>query len=85
MPSLGEAPSGGAESLWLLWVGRHSGLSKVSRCKSGTASGHTRSNGYAHRTAWSQVKSVARFSEDYAPVRSLAMLNSGYRLSTCPA
>ncbi|POA59658.1 hypothetical protein C1889_00325 [Pseudomonas sp. FW507-12TSA] len=45
-PSLGEAPDAGAESLWLLWVGRHSGPSKVTRCKSGTLSGHTRSNGY---------------------------------------
>jgi hypothetical protein len=41
MPSLGEAPSGGAEALWLL-----SRLSKVTRCKSGTISGRYRRNGY---------------------------------------
>ncbi len=41
MPSLGEAPSGGAKALCLLW-----GSSKVSRCKSGTLSGRDRSNGY---------------------------------------
>ena len=52
MPSLGEAPSEGAKSLWLLWVGRHSGLSKVTRCKSGTDSGRDRSNGYVRRTVW---------------------------------
>lgn len=43
MPSLGEAPSGGAGALWLLW-----GFSKVTRCKSETVSGHTRSNGYVY-------------------------------------
>ena len=42
MPSLGEAPSGGAKTFWLL-LGR---LPKVTRCKSGTASRHDRSNGY---------------------------------------
>ena len=42
MPSLGEAPSGGAGALCLLW-----GFSKVSRCKSETISGRYRSNGYA--------------------------------------
>ncbi len=41
MPSLGEAPSGGAEAFCLLLR-----FSKVSRCKSGTASGRTRKNGY---------------------------------------
>ena len=44
MPSLGEAPSGGARALWLL-----SRFSKVTRCKSGTNSGPDRSNGYTHR------------------------------------
>jgi len=43
MPSLGEAPSGGAKTFWLL-LGR---LPKVTRCKSGTLSGRDRSNGYA--------------------------------------
>ncbi len=41
MPSLGEAPSGGARALWLLW-----GFSKVTRRKGGTLSGRNRSNGY---------------------------------------
>ncbi len=44
MPSLGEAPSGGAKTFWLL-LGR---LPKVTRCKSGTISGRYRSNGYVH-------------------------------------
>ncbi|PBJ05050.1 hypothetical protein BSF43_39760 [Pseudomonas ogarae] len=41
MPSLGEAPSGGAEALWLL-----SRFSKVTRRQGGTLSGRYRSNGY---------------------------------------
>ncbi len=44
MPSLGEAPSGGAKTFWLL-LGR---LPKVTRCKSGTISSRYRSNGYVH-------------------------------------
>ncbi len=79
MPSLGEAPSEGARALWLLW-----GFSKVTRSKSGTASGRTRSNGYVHRTALSQVQSVGRFSEDCVLVRSLAALDSGYRFLNVP-
>ena len=43
MPSLGEAPSGGARALCLLWRS-----SKVSRRKGGTLSGRDRSNGYVH-------------------------------------
>lgn len=43
-PSLGEAPDAGAGALWLLW-----GFSKVTRCKSGTASGRDRSNGYVRQ------------------------------------
>ncbi|MFK3607664.1 hypothetical protein RBC47_29635, partial [Pseudomonas fluorescens] len=42
MPSLSEAPSGGAKTFWLL-LGR---LPKVTRCKSGTHSRRYRSNGY---------------------------------------
>src|SRR5450830_1279996 len=42
MPSLSEAPSGGARALWLLW-----GFSKVTRCKSGTISRRYQKNGYA--------------------------------------
>ena len=41
MPSLGEAPSGGARALWLL-----SRSSKVTRRQGGTLSGRDRSNGY---------------------------------------
>ena len=49
MPSLGEAPSGGAKTFWLLWLGRHSGrLPKVTRCKSGTISRRYLNNGYVH-------------------------------------
>ncbi len=43
MPSLSEAPNGGARALWLL-----SRFSKVTRCKSETISGHNRRNGYVH-------------------------------------
>jgi len=74
MPSLGEAPSGGAGALWLLW-----GFSKVTRCKSETISGRNRSNGYVHKTVCSQMKSIGRFGEDCVLVRSLAALDSGYR------
>ena len=42
MPSLGEAPSGGAKTFWLL-LGR---LPKVTRRKGGTLSRRYRSNGY---------------------------------------
>ena len=42
MPSLGEAPSGGAKTFWLL-LGR---LPKVTRCKSGTLSSRYLNNGY---------------------------------------
>ncbi len=45
MPSLGEAPSGGAERFWLLLAL----FPKVTRCKSGTISGRNRSNGYTHK------------------------------------
>ncbi|PAM84802.1 hypothetical protein CES87_05050 [Pseudomonas sp. ERMR1:02] len=40
MPSLSEAPSGGARALGYL------GLFQVTRCKSGTHSGRCRRNGY---------------------------------------
>jgi len=43
MPSLGEAPNGGAKALGYL------GLFQVTRCKSETASGRYRSNGYVPR------------------------------------
>jgi hypothetical protein len=43
MPSLGEAPNGGAKALWLL-----SRFSKVTRRKGGTLSGRYRRNGYVH-------------------------------------
>ncbi|MGX1172348.1 hypothetical protein EDB98_12926 [Pseudomonas fluorescens] len=41
MPSLGEAPSGGAEAFWLLLR-----FSKVTRRQGGTLSGRYRRNGY---------------------------------------
>ncbi|BAQ80125.1 uncharacterized protein PST29_2236 [Pseudomonas sp. St29] len=43
MPSLGEAPSGGAGAFGYF------GLFKVTRCKSETISGRDRSNGYVHK------------------------------------
>jgi hypothetical protein len=47
MPSLGEAPNGGARLFGYFWLGRHSGrLPKGTRCKSETASSHYRRNGY---------------------------------------
>ena len=49
MPSLGEAPSGGARAFCLLLTGPAFRLhSKVSRRKGGTYTRHTRSNGYVH-------------------------------------
>jgi hypothetical protein len=44
MPSLGEAPSGGAERFWLLLAL----FPKVTRRKGGTISSRYRSNGYTH-------------------------------------
>ncbi|SDT51879.1 hypothetical protein SAMN04490206_3478 [Pseudomonas umsongensis] len=44
MPSLSEAPSGGARALWLL-----SRFSKVTRRKGETISSRYRSNGYVPR------------------------------------
>ena len=46
MPSLSEAPSGGARAFCLLLAGPAFRLSKVSRCKSGTIGGRYRKNGY---------------------------------------
>ena len=45
MPSLGEAPSGGAQTFWLL-LGR---LPKVTRRQGGTLSSHHKNNGYVHQ------------------------------------
>jgi len=53
MPSLGEGPSGGAQTFWLL-LGR---LPKVTRCKSGTLSSRYRSNGYVRKTNFAGFKS----------------------------
>ncbi|WP_231669771.1 hypothetical protein, partial [Pseudomonas lini] len=43
MPSLGEAPNGGAKPF-----GSFSAFGKGTRCKSETISGHNRRNGYVH-------------------------------------
>jgi len=43
MPSLGEAPSGGAKRFLVTFLGV---CKKVTRCKSGTLSSRYRSNGY---------------------------------------
>ena len=45
MPSLSEAPSGGAEAFWLLLR-----CSKVTRRKGGTLSRRYAKNGYTHQT-----------------------------------
>ncbi len=47
MPSLGEAPSGGAKRFLVTFLGV---CKKVTRCKSGTLSRRYRSNGYVHPT-----------------------------------
>jgi len=39
----------GQERFAYFWLGRHSGCSKVSRCKSGTHTRDARSNGYVHQ------------------------------------
>ena len=52
MPSLGEGPSGGAQTFWLL-LGR---LPKVTRCKSGTLISRYRSNGYVHQSCLTKTQ-----------------------------
>ncbi len=47
MPSLGEAPSGGARAFGYFGLAGIPGF-KVTRCKSEIASGPTHSNGYVH-------------------------------------
>ncbi len=59
MPSLGEAPSGGAKTFWLL-LGR---LPKVTRCKSGTLSGRYRRNGYVLGLLQETHRPLGRFRE----------------------
>ena len=53
MPSLGEAPNGGAKPFAYFWR-----FSKVTRCKSETVSSHHRRNGYTHNLA--QIKMPGR-------------------------
>ncbi|MCG6575328.1 hypothetical protein EGM97_11505 [Pseudomonas sp. AF32] len=52
-PSLGEVPSGGAKTFWLL-LGR---LPKVTRRKGGTSSGRYRSNGSTPSPKKQQISS----------------------------
>ncbi len=59
MPSLGEAPSGGAKTFWLL-LGR---LPKVTRCKSGTIRSRYRRNGYVHGKLQDPGRLPDRFRE----------------------
>ena len=54
MPSLGEAPSGGARALWLLW-----GFSKVTRRKGGTYISYHLNNGYVPRPKRSSAQHIA--------------------------
>ncbi|WP_185049377.1 hypothetical protein [Pseudomonas brassicacearum] len=51
MPSLSEAPNGGAKAFGYF------GLFKVTRCKSGTASRRYRENGYAPQPKKQKAKS----------------------------
>ncbi|CAH0243959.1 hypothetical protein SRABI06_02966 [Pseudomonas brassicacearum] len=51
MPSLGEAPSGGAKAFCLLLRS-----SKVSRRQGGTLSRRDRSNGYTHQSPKNEAK-----------------------------
>ncbi len=53
MPSLGEAPSGGARALLVTfgWAGTPGSFPKVTRRKGGTNSRRDRSNGYVHNPA----------------------------------
>jgi hypothetical protein len=54
MPSLGEAPNGGAKAFGYL------GLFQVTRCKSETASSRYRSNGYAPHRKRPKSKRIQR-------------------------
>jgi|SynMetStandDraft_3_1070028.scaffolds.fasta_scaffold03139_8 hypothetical protein len=47
MPSLSEAPSGGAKRFLVTFLGV---CKKVTRCKSETISSRYRSNGYVHKS-----------------------------------
>ena len=72
MPSLGEAPSGGAKALWLL-----SRSSKVTRRQGGTLSRHDRSNGYVHTPR--TIKELYRYScrDSAGSVRDLSTAIAG--------
>ncbi|CAH0215228.1 hypothetical protein SRABI06_02256 [Pseudomonas brassicacearum] len=61
MPSLSEAPSGGARAFCLLLR-----FSKVSRCKSGTIGSRYRSNGYAPNQTASENYFPADFHKSQA-------------------
>ena len=64
MPSLGEAPSGGARALLVTfgWAGTPGSFPKVTRCKSGTNSRHDPSNGYVHKPNKHQRKELCKDS-----------------------
>ena len=74
MPSLGEAPSGGAKALWLL-----SRFSKVTRRQGGTISRRYRSNGYTPELQTCQV-----FPKPNAPQPTLIIFITICRLNTIP-
>ncbi len=82
MPSLSEAPNGGARALGYL------GLFQVTRCKSETASGRYRKNGYVLKNTKHQAPStkhqIYRFREQARSYSGLHLrLNSGQFPQIC--
>ena len=61
MPSPSEAPSGGAEALWLLLTGPASGLFESDPPLGGTLSRRYRSNGYTHQNKYLKKPKKRRF------------------------
>ncbi|TLG87530.1 hypothetical protein FEM54_30220, partial [Pseudomonas edaphica] len=90
MPSLSEAPSGGAKTFWLL-LGR---LPKVTRCKSGTNSRRYPNNGYtpnlrlpvaAVTAAYGSALTAGHFCKDTKVTKKSSPQHSVPRLgSACP-
>ncbi|XCY73233.1 hypothetical protein QLG25_22110 [Pseudomonas sp. CBR-F] len=61
MPSLGEAPSGGAKRFLVTFLGA---CKKVTRCKSETISSRYRSNGYVHKTKNPKQKKATEVAQN---------------------
>ena len=60
MPSLSEAPNGGAKRFGSFWA-----FAKGTRCKSETASRHNRSNGYAPNPKTLKVNNVTAIEQGF--------------------